>query len=100
MSEARIRGTKHIGEEVTVTLAFGVGREQLCTRSCSNKHTLRRRTDGDLKPKRRSLGRAGDGSRELIPWTAGPGTLKNLDPEHPLARDSRGRRLALFYISV
>ena len=27
MSEARIRGTKHIGEEVTVTLAFGVGRE-------------------------------------------------------------------------
>jgi hypothetical protein len=41
------------------------------------------------------LGRAGDGARELLPWTAYPGTQKNLDPEHPLARDSRGRRLAL-----
>ena len=41
------------------------------------------------------LGRAGDGARELLPWTACPGTQKNLDPEHPLARDSRGRRLAL-----
>jgi hypothetical protein len=45
------------------------------------------------------LGRAGDGARELLPWTACPGTQKNLDPEHPLARDSRGRRLAPFYIS-
>jgi hypothetical protein len=41
------------------------------------------------------LGRAGDGTRELLPWTACPGTQKNLDPKHPLARDSRGRRLAL-----
>jgi hypothetical protein len=41
------------------------------------------------------LGWAGDAARELLPWTARPGTQKNLDPEHPLARDSRGRRLAL-----
>jgi hypothetical protein len=40
------------------------------------------------------LGRAGDGARELSPWTACPGTQKNLDPEHPLARE-RGRHLAL-----
>ena len=33
------------------------------------------------------LGRAGDGARELLPWTACPGTQKNLDPEHPLARE-------------
>jgi hypothetical protein len=41
------------------------------------------------------LGRTGDGARELLPWTACPSTQRNLDPEHPLARDSRGRRLAL-----
>ena len=41
------------------------------------------------------LGRAGDGARELLPWTAGPGAQKNFDPEHPLARDSKGRSLAL-----
>jgi hypothetical protein len=27
--------------------------------------------------------------------TAGPGAQKNFDPEHPLARDSKGRSLAL-----
>jgi hypothetical protein len=41
------------------------------------------------------LGRAGEGARKLFPWTAGPGAKKNLDPEHPLARDSRGRSLAI-----
>ena len=47
------------------------------------------------------LGRAGDGARELLPWTACPGTQKNLDPEHPLARDSRGcLALRSFYILV
>jgi hypothetical protein len=35
------------------------------------------------------LGRAGDGTRELLPWTAGPGAQKNFDPEHPLAGDVR-----------
>ena len=38
---------------------------------------------------------AGDGARELLPWTAGPGAQKNFDPEHPLAGDSKGRSLAL-----
>ena len=33
--------------------------------------------------------------RELLPWTAGPGAQKNFDPEHPLARDSKGSSLAL-----
>jgi len=46
-------------------------------------------------------GEAGDAARELLPWTAGPGAQKNFDPEHhfdpehPLARDSKGRSLAL-----
>jgi len=44
---------------------------------------------------RSRLGRAGDGARELLPWTAGPGAQKNFDLEHPLARDSKGRSLAL-----
>jgi len=43
---------------------------------------------------------AGDGARELLPWTAGPGAQKNLDPEHPLARDSKGRGLALAAPSI
>ena len=30
------------------------------------------------------LGRAGEGARELFPWTAGPGTHKYFDPEHPV----------------
>ena len=45
------------------------------------------------------LGRAGEGARELFPWTAGPGDFlgaqKNFDPEHPLAGDSKGSSLAL-----
>ena len=41
------------------------------------------------------LGRAGEGARELFPWTAGPGAQKNFDPEHPLAGDSKGSSLAL-----
>ncbi len=32
--------------------------------------------------------------RELLPWTAGPGAQKNLDPEHPLAGDSKVHGLA------
>ncbi len=48
---------------------------------------------------RSGLGRAGDGSRELLLWTAGPGAQKNFDPEHPLARDSKGRSLALLLYS-
>ena len=36
---------------------------------------------------------------ELLPWTAGPGAQKNFDPEHPLARDSKGRSLALLLYS-
>jgi len=52
--------------------------------------------DGESKAWSRSrLEWAGDGARELLPWTAGPGAQKNLDPEHPLARDSKGRSLAL-----
>jgi hypothetical protein len=35
-------------------------------------------------------GEAGDGSRELLPWTANPGAQKHFDPEHPLVRDSKG----------
>ena len=41
------------------------------------------------------LRRAGEGARELFPWTAGPGTHKYFDPEHPLAGDSKGSSLAL-----
>ena len=41
------------------------------------------------------LGRAGEGARELFPWTAGPGAQKNFDPEHPLAGDSKGSSLAV-----
>jgi hypothetical protein len=54
-----------------------------------------------VKGSRSRLGRAGDGARELelLPWTAGPGAQKNLDPEHPLARDSKGRSLALLLYS-
>jgi hypothetical protein len=40
-------------------------------------------------------GRASDEARELLPWTAGPGAQKNLDPEHLLAEDSKGSSLAL-----
>ena len=46
-------------------------------------------------------GEADDAARKLLPWTAGPGAQKNFDPEHhfdpehPLARDSKGRSLAL-----
>jgi hypothetical protein len=36
-----------------------------------------------------------DGTRELHPWTAGPGAQKNFDLEHPLAGDSKGSSLAL-----
>ncbi len=49
---------------------------------------------------RSRLGRAGDGVRELLTWTAGPGAQKNFDPEHPLARDSKGRILALVLFLV
>ena len=49
---------------------------------------------------RSRLGRAGDGARELLPWTAGPGAQKNFDPEHPLARDSKGSSLALVLYSI
>ncbi len=49
---------------------------------------------------RSRLGRAGDGARELLPWTAGPGAQKNFDPEHPLAGDSKGRSLALVLYSI
>jgi len=50
---------------------------------------------------RSRLGRAGDGARELLPWTAGPGAQKNFDPEHPLARGSKGiSRLALVLYSI
>ncbi len=45
-----------------------------------------------------TLGRAGDGARELLPWTAGSSKQKNFDPEHPLARESKGRSLAFVYI--
>jgi hypothetical protein len=27
-------------------------------------------------------GEAGDGARELLPWTANPGVQKNFDPDH------------------
>jgi hypothetical protein len=48
---------------------------------------------------RSRLGRTGDGARELLPWTAGPGVQKNFDPEHPLARDSKDRSLVfLLYL--
>jgi hypothetical protein len=47
------------------------------------------------------LGRAGEGARELFPWTAVPGAQKNFDPEHPLAGDAKGRnRLALVLYSM
>jgi hypothetical protein len=35
-------------------------------------------------------GEAGDGARELLPWTANPGAQKHFDPEHLLAGDSKG----------
>ena len=44
---------------------------------------------------RSRLGRAGDGTCELLPWTAGPDAQKNFDPEHPLAGDSKGSSPAL-----
>jgi hypothetical protein len=40
-------------------------------------------------------GEAGDGTRELLPWTANPGAQKHFDPEHPLAGDSKGSSPAL-----
>jgi hypothetical protein len=40
-------------------------------------------------------GKAGDGARELLPWTANPGAQKHFDPEYPLAGDSKGSSLAL-----
>ncbi len=46
------------------------------------------------------LGRAGDGERELLPWTAGPDTHKYFDSDHPLARDSKGRSLVLVFYSI
>ena len=44
-------------------------------------------------------GRAGDGARELLPRTAGPGTQKNFDPEHLLAKDSKSSCLPLVLYS-
>jgi hypothetical protein len=48
-------------------------------------------------------GEAGDGARELLPWTANPGAQKHFDPEHPLAGDSKdsspGSSLALVLYS-
>jgi len=41
-----------------------------------------------------------NGARELFPWTAGPGTHKYFDPEHPLAGDSKGRSLALVLCNI
>ncbi len=43
---------------------------------------------------------AGDGARELLPWTANPGAQKHFDPEHPLAGDSKGSSLALVLHSL
>ena len=39
-------------------------------------------------------------ARELFPWTAGPGTHKYFDPEHPLAGDSKGSSLALVLCKI
>jgi hypothetical protein len=49
---------------------------------------------------RSRLGRSGDGARALLPRTEGPGDQKNFDPEHPLARDSKGSSLALVLYSI
>ena len=57
--------------------------------TCGVKELERRRGQGQC------WGEAGDGARELLPWTAGPGAQKNFDPEHPLARVSKGSSLAL-----
>ena len=46
------------------------------------------------------LRRAGEGARELFPWTAGPGTHKYFDPQHPLAGDSKGSSLALVLCNI
>jgi hypothetical protein len=42
-------------------------------------------------------GEAGDGARELLPWTANPGAQKHFDPEHPLAVDSKGSLTFVLY---
>jgi hypothetical protein len=65
---------------------------------CNDWRTLQR-AEGKAWSRSR-LGRSGDGARELLPWTAGPGEQKNFDPEHPLARDSKGRSLALVLYSI
>jgi len=45
-------------------------------------------------------GEAGDGARELLPWTANPGTHKHFDPEHPLAWDSKGTSILPWLIGA
>ena len=45
---------------------------------------------------------AGDGAREILPWTANPGAKKHFDPQHPLAGDSKGTislALVLYFLS-
>ena len=56
------------------------------------RRAIESKEQGVVKVKR---GQAGEGARELFPWTAGPGAQKNFDPEHPLAGDSKGCSLAL-----
>ena len=60
--------------------------------STSSRVAIESKEQGVVKVKR---GQAGEGARELFPWTAGPGTHKYFDPEHPLAGDSKGSSLAL-----
>jgi hypothetical protein len=50
-------------------------------------------------PKTRGQGQ-GSGWGGLVMDRAGPGVQKNFDPEHQLARDSKGRSLALVLYSI
>ena len=61
----------------------------------TNKQTLVCYVSRSRESQRGKYGLAGEGARELFPRTAGPGTHKYFDPEHPLAGDSKGSSLAL-----
>ena len=62
--------------------------------SCGREASEKKRAEA-RRGRGQCWGEAGDGARELLPWTANPGAQKHFDPEHSLAGDSKCSSLAL-----
>ncbi len=100
MSKTAATGTCARGAEV----ALGSQKSGFSISQLSNSHTVlasgREASEKKRAEARRGQGqcwgKAGDGARELLPWTANPGAQKHFDPEHPLEGGSKGSSLACF----